>query len=314
MNKTKRDKPLVSILMAVYKPNKTWLIEQLDSLNKQSYENLELYIYDDCPESKVDEDIFKKYITNFKYKIVRGTVNKGSNIAFESLTKIAEGKYFVYCDQDDIWEKEKIEILVNTIEKEESVLVYSDMSVIDEKSNFKYSTLLEAKPRIKYIYGDKCYKKLFFKNCISGCCMLVKSEIAKSSVPFSKTMVHDQWIATVAGAYGKISFINRPLVKYRIHSNNQTGSLKGIDIIEDYYNVKVNILDERLENFKTIILNSKKDIDINEIKDLCLARINRKIFKIFKYRNLCRNEAYFEIIIKVLPEGAINYIIKKLKS
>ena len=41
------DKPLVSILLAVYKPNEKWLIEQLISLNEQSYENLELIVYDD---------------------------------------------------------------------------------------------------------------------------------------------------------------------------------------------------------------------------------------------------------------------------
>ena len=44
------DKPLVSILLAVYKPNEAWFIEQLISLNEQTYENIELLVYDDCPD------------------------------------------------------------------------------------------------------------------------------------------------------------------------------------------------------------------------------------------------------------------------
>ena len=106
------DKPLVSILLAVYKPNEKWLIEQLISLNEQSYNNLELIVYDDCPEHPVNEELFNRNITNFSFKIIRGIENKGSNIAFEELTKVGNGEYFAYCDQDDIWEKDKISVMM----------------------------------------------------------------------------------------------------------------------------------------------------------------------------------------------------------
>ena len=36
------DKPLISILMAVYEPRMDWLREQLMSLNDQTYPNLRL--------------------------------------------------------------------------------------------------------------------------------------------------------------------------------------------------------------------------------------------------------------------------------
>lgn len=317
------DLPLVSILLAVYKPNEKWLIEQLVSLNNQSYGNLELYVYDDCPECPVDEDLFKKYITQFEYKIVRGQINQGSNKAFEELTKIGNGDYFAYCDQDDIWETDKIEILVYTIKMEKSVLFYSDMSVIDGNGKYKYGTLLEEKPRIKYVYGEKLLKKFFFKNCVSGCCMLVEKNIAQKAVPFSSVLVHDQWICVVASVYGKISFINKPLIKYRIHGNNQTGSLKGISNKSDYYNFRVHTLSTRLEELKRVI-SIKKSLeqesdecnlnrDLYEIQEFCSARINRNILKIFKYRYLCENEAYFEILIKYMPRWCVKHLLKKLK-
>src|ERR1039457_2351233 len=98
------DKPLVSILLAVYKPNEAWFIEQLISLNEQTYENIELLVYDDCPEYPINEDIIKQYITKFSYTLIRGIKNEGSNKAFEELTKVSEGEIFAYCDQDDVWE------------------------------------------------------------------------------------------------------------------------------------------------------------------------------------------------------------------
>ena len=104
--------------MSIYKPQKSWLIEQLDSLNSQSYKNLELIVYNDCPEDEFNYDeFFEKHITNFNFRIINGNVNLGSTLAFEKLTTIADGDYFAYCDQDDIWLPEKIEILVNKIKE-----------------------------------------------------------------------------------------------------------------------------------------------------------------------------------------------------
>lgn len=315
--------PLVSILLAVYKPNYEWLKEQLISLNNQTYDNIELIIYDDCPEESVDEEFIGEYIKKFNYKIIRGKINRGSNKAFEELTKIAEGTYFAYCDQDDIWESDKIKILVDTIKKDNSVLVYSDMSVINEDGVNKYDSLIQAKPRLKYIYGKDLSAQFFFKNCVSGCCMLIRKEIAKSAVPFSNYMIHDQWICLVATMNGNISFVEKPLVRYRIHGSNQTGSLRGVFTKKDYYSMRVETLQNKLNDMNNILeRNKEKRLDfnnvnstesINEIKEFCKARINKNLLGIFKYRRLCMKEAYFEILIKYMPEFVVKYLLRKLK-
>jgi glycosyltransferase involved in cell wall biosynthesis len=308
-NKNIHELPLVSILLAIYDANYSWLKEQLISLNSQSYSNLELIIYDDCPEKPLEEEVIEKYIDSFSYKIIRGKQNLGSNAAFEKLTTVGNGQYFAYCDQDDIWESNKIEILFDEINKKDSVLAYSDMSVIDENGITTDDSLLGAKPRIKYIQGEKLFSKFFFKNCISGCCMLVKRDIAKRAVPFSKVTIHDQWICIISSIYGTISYIDKPLVRYRIHGSNQTGSLKGIYSKDDYYNMRINILQERLKEVKKIGINIKLD----EVENFCNARIKKKLSSIFKYRYLNPKEAYFEILMKYMPNFLFRLIIAKLK-
>lgn len=307
--KSNHNMPLVSILLAVYKPNKSWFIEQLISLNEQTYANLELLVYDDCPNYPVDEELIRQYIKRFKYKFIRGTKNKGSNKAFEELTKAAEGDFFAYCDQDDIWEADKISILIEFIQKDNAVLAYSDMSVIDKDSKLTAQSLREVRPRLQYIYGEKLFDKLFFSNCIAGCSMIVNSKIAKSSMPFSKVTVHDQWIAMIASFYGKIVFVDKPLIRYRIHGNNQTGILTGIYTKDDYYNIRLSPLKRRLFEVKNII----DPKNVSDVEKFCEARVNKKIFKILKYRYLSKKDAYFEIAIKYMPNWIFKKIIRKLK-
>ena len=91
------DKPLISILMAVYEPRMDWLREQLMSLNDQTYPNLCLYIRDDCSPTVPYEQIqscVQDCITNFPYTIMRNEKNLGSNGTFELLTKEAGGDLF----------------------------------------------------------------------------------------------------------------------------------------------------------------------------------------------------------------------------
>ena len=121
-------KPLIAILMAVYEPRMDWLREQLESLNAQTYPNLRLYIRDDCSPAVPFEEIralVETCITKFPFTIARNAENVGSNKTFERLTEEAEGDLFAYCDQDDVWLPEKLEILQEEMERTGALLVCS---------------------------------------------------------------------------------------------------------------------------------------------------------------------------------------------
>ena len=91
-------KPLISILMAVYEPRLDWLREQLESLEKQSYPNLRLYVRDDCSMTvhfQEIERLVKECIRSFPCELARNEENLGSNGTFERLTREAEGEYWL---------------------------------------------------------------------------------------------------------------------------------------------------------------------------------------------------------------------------
>ena len=317
-----KEQPLVSILLAVYKPNEKWLIEQLTSLNEQSYENLELIVYDDCPENPVNEELFTSNITNFSFKIIRGIENKGSNIAFERLTKMGNGEFFAYCDQDDIWEKDKISLIMKKFHEEEVTLVCCDLSIIDENSKKTHESIRDIRKRIIYKSGDGLAKDLIISNFVTGCAMIVRKDIALKAIPFLNELVHDQWIAIISALNGKIEFIDERLVKYRQHSNNQTGILKGIYNKETYYNIKILELLKRYESLKNRLYYEE---EIKEYIEYCIKSLNiRKdnfinptfngIKEMMQYSDYYRLSILLEIFTPIIPECIFKLIIKLTKK
>lgn len=316
------DNTLVSILLAVYKPNEKWIIEQLISLNEQSYENLNLYVYDDCPEYPVDEELFKEYITNFNYEIIRGKVNKGSNKAFEELTKIADGKYLAYCDQDDIWEKNKISLMMEKFNDKDVTLVCCDLSIINENSTKTHDSIRDIRKRIVYKSGYGLAEDLLITNFVTGCAMIVKKNIAMKAVPYIKELLHDQWIAIIGASEGKIEFIDEALVRYRQHSSNQTGILRDVYSKETYY---IKRIDDFIDRFDTLKLRlSLSDDNLKEHIEKCLLwlrarkRYSEKVsiydLKIMiKYRYLHKVSILIECVLPFIPDFIFKYIIKLTK-
>lgn len=316
------DKPLVSILLAVYKPNEQWLIEQLISLNEQSYENLELIVYDDCPENPVNEELFTSNITNFSFKIIRGTENKGSNIAFEELTKKGDGKYFAYCDQDDIWEKDKIELMVEKLNHKEVTLVCSDLSIIDENGKKIADSIRQIRKRHVFKSGYNLAKDLLISNFVTGCAMMVRKEIAKQAIPFEKTLIHDQWIAIVAALEGKIEFIDKSLVRYRQHTNNQTGILSGIYDKKSYYMKRIDDIYARFKAYEVRIGNNeeiKVCLDEHilwlEARKRYSKSVSIKDLKIMmKYIFFQKISIFIESVLPFIPDFIFKYIINLTKK
>lgn len=304
------DKPLISILMAVYEPRMDWLRQQLVSLNEQTYPNLRLYIRDDCSPTVPYEQIqscVRDCITRFPYVITRNEKNLGSNATFELLTKEAEGDLFAYCDQDDVWLPEKLTVLQEAMERERAVLAYSDVSAVDDEGKLLAGSLRELRPRLTYLEGSDLAPKLFFRNCVAGCAMLVNSNIAKRSIPFPRQTVCDHWIALLAATEGTIAFVPDQLVRYRQHKHNQTGVLAGVSDKQSYLRYKVAPLEERLTCYR------QHTVPQEEIEAFVRARIDGRIIMIWKYRALAPHEAEFEIAAHLLPDGFISWMLRRVK-
>lgn len=316
------DKPLVSILMAVYRPNEEWFRKQLTSLNDQTYPCIELVIYDDCPDAPFDESIVSELITNFPYRVIRGEKNLGSNKAFERLTLEGKGKYYSYCDQDDIWHSDKIMRMTRALEKTGAPLVCSDLRIIDGEDRLITDSITKLRKRHVYLEGRGLAPKLLVRNFVTGCAMMICSEIARSAVPFADSLVHDQWLAIYAAAAGEIVVIHDPLIDYRQHSGNQTGVLKGVNSKRDYYNARIENMRRRLVDYK-MRLSGFDELrqPIEELEEFNEARsrycsshklADLRIMR--KYRKYAREDVMIETVMPFMPEWVIRTVFRMVSS
>lgn len=207
--------PLISIGLCTYNGAK-FLREQLDSLVRQTYRPLEIRIRDD---RSTDETVGIVQEFQEKYDFVYLTENAetlGLQKNFEAVFEDCQGELIAPCDQDDIWESDKIEKLHSALGSH--VMVYHDSLLIDEEGKS-----MDYRISDKFRMGDFDRQEPFlFFNCISGHSMLFRSEILTLVLPVPTSGFYDHWLALVALDFGSIGFLPEVLVKYRQHTSNQT--------------------------------------------------------------------------------------------
>jgi len=232
--------PRVAILLPTFNGEK-YLAEQLDSLIGQSYENLIVVVRDDGSIDGTVE-IIRTYLGRFPdrfHLIENNNRNLGARGSFSFLMDYVlnhkkelglEKAAMMFCDQDDIWAGNKVELEIESMEKAEAgdaeipVLVHSDLEVVSDSRDLIAESFMSyqgLEPK------RNKFGQILFCNPVTGCTLLINEALAEQSLPVPETAVmHDWWLALVASAFGKLVFINQPLVEYRQHRSNTLGAIK----------------------------------------------------------------------------------------
>ena len=114
-------RPIVSIIMNCHNGQK-FLSDAIQSVINQSFENWELVFYDNFSKDK-SYTILKK----FKDKRIKYYKSKKFLNLYAARNQAiikARGKYIAFLDTDDLWEKNKLKIQLNLIEKSPFSMIY----------------------------------------------------------------------------------------------------------------------------------------------------------------------------------------------
>lgn len=312
------DKPLISILLAVYEPRLDWLREQLCSLEVQTYPNLRLYIRDDCSQSVTRDALercIRSCIKRIPYTLAWNEKNLGSTKTFERLTSEAEGKYFAYCDQDDIWLPEKLECLQREAERSKALLLCSDMYLIDSNGRKFADSIVRIRRHHTFRSGEGLAHDLLFHNFVTGCTMLVQAEQAKAAIPFCPYMMHDHYLALWCAENGQIESIRQPLIRYRIHQHNQTALLSGVTDKQSYGTIRI---DEMRKRFRWLQEHFPCSTALQTTLSEGLCWLDARFLnwqhrggkrEIWKYRKFSFLPSVFELFAPSLPEPVFRLFV-----
>lgn len=279
---------LVSIAMSTYNGG-LFLKEQLDSILKQTYRNLEIIISDDSSTDNTIE-IIKEYQNKDKRIVFyQNKENLGFVKNFEKAISLCNGDYIALADQDDIWKNNKIELFLSQIE--ENVLIYSNAAIIDKNSKETGSNFILKSNIRKW---DSNISFLLY-NVISGNTMMFKKELIKYILPFPMNITyHDFWIAFVAATYGTITYTDEPMTFYRRYNEQVTCHEKQTH--KSYFE-KLKYKKENLTNQaknKTNNLEAFKSLSIldNDTKKI----INLLIWHFSNYEDIYLNTQLYNIL------------------
>lgn len=216
---------MISIAMAAYNGEK-YLREQLDSILRQTVQDFELVICDDCSTDgtvRILEEYMQK---DSRIKVFVNKENLGFVKNFEKAIKLCSGEYIALSDQDDVWFAGHLEILLRNIKDKD--LICGNAVLCDENLKTINTDLLSVS-KIDFLPDNKddWFFFLLHGNIFQGVASLFKSNIIEKALPIpSKVKFHDRWLALVAASENGVSYINKPILYYRQHGENITHAEK----------------------------------------------------------------------------------------
>ena len=218
--------------MATYN-GQEYIKEQLESIKNQTLTDWRLVVRDDRSSDKTVE-IIKKFADEIDNEVIVKVNDEPSGSAkknFSLLLKDANNAdYVMFCDQDDIWKKDKIEVTLKKMKQAEELygrdiplLVHGDVEVIDENGNVTAGSMFE----LSHIDADSKLSKILIQNHVTGCTMMCNNTLVQGIYQYASSddiIMHDYLAALYASVFGKIEVIKRPLLSYRQHGDNSVGA------------------------------------------------------------------------------------------
>lgn len=154
-----KDYGLVSIITPTWACAE-FIIETIECVQAQTYQNWELLIQDDCSVDGTNKIVepYAKTDTRIKYK--RNLQNSGAAITRNNALKRAKGRWIAFLDSDDLWEPEKLEHQLRFMVENNYSFSYHEYSEISE----------EGKDLGVYVSGIKKISKFdMYACCWPGC-------------------------------------------------------------------------------------------------------------------------------------------------
>lgn len=144
---------LVSIIMPSYN-TAGFIADTINSVLKQTYENWELIIVDDCSTDNTDEIV--SAFNDERIRYLKNEKNSGAAVSRNKALREAKGKWIAFLDSDDLWLPQKLEKQIAFMVKNGYKFTYTDYREI--MPNGKASPYICIAP-------NKITKRILYRYC-----------------------------------------------------------------------------------------------------------------------------------------------------
>lgn len=258
----------IAVLLTTYNGEK-YIEQQLDSIIfQQGNFSIDIFISDDGS--------FDNTLHLCKKKIYKKNIKKIYNVNFKSFSKnflylvkkIPKNyDYYAFCDQDDIWLKDKFKRAIKILNKNYSLYCSRTILINNNLEKIGYSPLFKKPPS---------FANSLVQSIAGGNTMVFNNKIFKVLLKFNvKDAPSHDWLLYIitSGINEKIFYDDKSMIFYRQHDTNLVGS-------NDRINLKIYRLQLLIEGkFK---IWTKKHLRIIDKNFYILTQKNKEIYLHFK--------------------------------
>lgn len=247
---------IVSVIVTTFN-RKTLLKETIDSILIQSFRDFELIVVDNYSDYdffdliKSFNDVRIRPFQNHNYGIIALNRNFG-------ISK-AKAKYIAFCDDDDIWLKEKLELQVEFLEINPDAILVSTNYISNGKYNMlsEFGLFKELKFHfISLISNKKIY--LSFMNFFALSSILIRNKEGLNFSEDPELIGSEDFNLYLELSFLKdrLEIINKKLIKYRIHPSSVTSNQRKKFVIK--FITILNKNRNKLTSFQLILFMTRK--------------------------------------------------------
>lgn len=221
----------VSVLMACYQ-GAAYLPEQLASLAAQDDPCFRVLMQDDGSADDTLSLLQAQAQADRRFSLAaEGGGRFGAIGNFLSLLRQDTADYTALCDQDDRWEPQRLSRCREALAAAEArygeatpLMVHSDCRLTDEAGAVLHESFFRHQG---WDPAATTLPRLLVQNNVTGCTLMMNAALRRLVCQYGNPdsmVMHDWFIALTAAAFGRIVFLDEPLVRYRQHGHNVQGA------------------------------------------------------------------------------------------
>lgn len=217
---------LVSVVTPLYNSEK-FIEETIKSVLKQTYNNWEMIIVDDC-STDLGPNIVKKYSEkDLRIKYIKMDKNSGAAHCRNKAIELSKGEFIAFLDSDDLWKETKLEKQVKFMNDNQYSISFHEYEEIDENGKSLNIKIEAPKKPVTY----RGYLLTNPIGCLSG--MYSVKKIGKIYMPLLKKRQDTGFWLKILSTGEKAYSLKENLGFYRVRKNSL--SFKKSDLLKYHW-------------------------------------------------------------------------------
>jgi len=216
-----------SIVVTLYNGSR-FILEQLESLRIQTYTNIEVIIADDVSKDNgmaLVEKFIKENGLSANWKLIVNSQNKGYLKNFLETAALTTGDVIFFCDQDDVWNANKVEIMMQTLDEhlEVNMLCSNLVPFTEENGARKLNPKFLSEMKDDGTVDILGMVQNIFHCKRSGCTMCIRRSYYDQIIPYwISSWAHDEFVWKMACIDNCCGIVHRFTTNRRLHFDNVT--------------------------------------------------------------------------------------------